>query len=118
MRSSSLLLALLALALPASAVAQGAEDVRGLQALDARCEQARQQALAPLKEKLQKQCEQEPARARSADPRQECATELSTYGNKHTTANGSVVQGLFYDLPECRQAQEAWAQWERNRPWK
>ncbi len=87
-----------------------------LRELDRRCEQARSAALAPIREKLARECE--PTRPRAPDPREECKTELSTYGNSRTGAKGNVVPGLFYDLPECRAAQAAWSEWDRSRPWK
>jgi hypothetical protein len=59
-----------------------------------------------------------PTRPRSPDARQECETELSTYGNNHTGARGNVVPGLFYDLPECQEAQAGWKRHEQSRPWK
>lgn len=103
-------LLLMLVALPASA--QSEEEVRQL---DQRCEAARQVALAPLRERMVRECER--SRPRAADPRQECTVEMSTWGDNRVGPNGNVIRGMFYDLPECRQAQEAWQKWEANRPW-
>ncbi len=96
-----------------SALAINEEQLR---VLDQQCEQARSAALAPIREKLARECEQ--SRPGSPDPRQECETELSTYGNSRSGAGGTVVRGLFYDLPECRRAQAAWEEWDKSRPWR
>lgn len=95
------------------AMAQSEADLR---ALDQRCEDARTKALTPIREKLARECI--PTRPQSRDPKQECETEVSTYGNSRTGAHGNVVPGLFYDLPECREAQAAWQKWDQSRPWK
>lgn len=87
-----------------------------LRALDQRCEEARTRALTPIREKLARECIA--TRPQSRDPKQECETEVSTYGNSRTGAHGNVVPGLFYDLPECREAQAAWQRWDQSRPWK
>ena len=109
--------ALLALSLlslySTAALAQSEADLR---ALDQRCEDARLRVLTPIREKLARECI--PTRPRSPDPKQECETEVSTYGNSRTGAHGNVVPGLFYDLPECREAQAAWQRWDQSRPWK
>ncbi|MDO9215977.1 MAG: hypothetical protein Q7U14_01820 [Lacisediminimonas sp.] len=96
-----------------SALAISEEELR---VLDQQCEQARSAALAPIREKLARECEQ--SRPNSPDPRKECETELSTYGNSRSGARGSVVRGMFYDLPECKQAQAAWEEWDKSRPWR
>lgn len=96
-----------------SANAQTEDDLRSL---DQKCEAARSAALAPIRQKLARECEQ--SRPRSSDPRQECELELSTYGNSRTGARGNVVPGLFYDLPECQAAQAAWSKWDKSRPWR
>lgn len=97
----------------APAIGMGEQELREL---DRKCEEARTAALAPIRAKLARECEQ--SRPRSPDPRQECQVELSTYGNSRTGARGNVIPGLFYDLPECKAAQAAWAEWDKSRPWK
>ena len=97
----------------ALAIALSEEELREL---DRKCEEARRAALAPIRAKLARECEQ--ARPRSPDPREECEIELSTYGNSRTGAKGNVIPGLFYDLPECKAAQAAWEEWDKSRPWK
>ena len=97
-------------------VAGHAQSEDQLRVLDQRCEEARTRALAPIRQKMAQDCI--PTRARSPDPKQECETEVSTYGNSRTGARGNVVPGLFYDLPECQEAQAAWKRWDESRPWK
>jgi hypothetical protein len=115
MKNKTALLALIALlsVLPLPSPAQTEPELR---ALDQRCEEARTRALKPIRERLARECI--PTRPRSPDPKQECETEVSTYGNSRTGARGNVVPGLFYDLPECQQAQAGWQRWDQSRPWK
>jgi hypothetical protein len=114
MKTALLLLALAMPALPSLAAADLSES--DLRALDQRCEDARTRALTPIRQQLARDCMQN--KPYSANPKQECETEVSTYGNSRTGARGNVVPGLFYDLPECQQAQAAWKQWDDTRPWK
>ncbi len=65
--------------------------------LDAICEQARQRKIAPLREKVIRECvdkEQRPDRA-------SCERFYADYGER----TGSQ-DPLFYDLPECVEAHE------------
>jgi hypothetical protein len=65
--------------------------------LDAICEQARQRKIAPLREKMIRECvdnEQRPDRA-------SCERFYADYGER----TGSQ-DPLFYDLPECVKAHE------------
>lgn len=115
MKKNTALLVLSALLplLPLPSLAQTEAELR---LLDQRCEEARTRALKPIRERLARECI--PTRPRSPDPKQECEIEVSTYGNSRTGARGNVVPGLFYDLPECQQAQAGWQRWDQSRPWK
>ncbi len=85
---------------PVAGFAQDA--VQSVDALNARCESARQQKLEPIREQKIAECK------RSAQqPTAGCETYYSTYGNNSNHANGSVVRGQYYDLPECVQARRA-----------
>ncbi len=91
-----------AICLLLSTAAPAQQAVQTVDALNARCEAARQQKLAPIRERKIAECE------RSAQkPTAGCATFYSTYGDNSAHANGSVVRGRFYDLPECRRANRA-----------
>lgn len=103
-----------ALSIPVAAAA--APTLEELRALDQRCEQARQAALAPIREEMKQKCIRE--RGGTANAEQECAIEVSTYGNSRTGARGNVVPGMFYDLPECKAAKAAWEEREKNPPWR
>ena len=77
-------------------------DVDRVDALNARCEASRQAKLEPIRRQKIARCE-----AGADKPTAGCAVYYSTYGNNSNHVNGSVVRGLFYDIPECRQAQKA-----------
>lgn len=79
------------------ASAQQAVDT--VDALNARCEAARQKKLEPLREDKIRRCERS-----AAQPTAGCRTFYSTYGNNSNHRNGSVVRGRFYNLPECVRA--------------
>ncbi len=97
MKSRLLLLAIVAVLSFATANAVETEaDRKAKQAeLDAICEQARQRNIAPLREKMIRECvekEQRPDRA-------SCERFYADYGER----TGSQ-DPLFYDLPECVKA--------------
>jgi hypothetical protein len=83
-----------------TAVAQS--GVERVDALNARCEAAREARLAPIREQKIAQCE-----AGRNQPEAGCRVFYSTYGNNSNHANGSVVRGQFYGLPECVAARKA-----------
>jgi hypothetical protein len=68
-------------------------------AANARCEAARQKQLEPLRARKIAQCKR-----RATQPAAGCETFYSTYGDNSNHANGSVIHGLFYDLPACVEA--------------
>jgi len=84
----------------ATAAAQSAVD--RVDALNARCEAAREARLAPIREQKIAQCEASPNK-----PEAGCRVFYSTYGDNSNHANGSVVRGQFYGLPECVAARKA-----------
>lgn len=84
----------------AQAVAQ--ETVDQVAALDKKCEAARQVKLMPLRAQKIEQCVHTGRRSRS-----DCKIFYSTYGNNSNHANGSVIRGRFYDLPQCVAAKKA-----------
>jgi len=107
---------LLFLCCAGSALATSDDDQQRLRLLDQKCEDARAAKLAPIRAQMARQCEQE--RRYSADPRQECELEMSTYGNTFSGPRGAAIRGQYYDLPECVAASAAWKEWEASRPWK
>ena len=90
---------LLAAALLYTACAGAQDAVDRSRAANARCEAAREKKLEPIRAKKIAECER-----RADRPTAGCATFYSTYGNNSNHANGSVVRGRFYDLPECVEA--------------
>ena len=72
--------------------------------LDRRCEDAREERIAPLKKAEIANC----LKTETGDQAW-CETFWADYGASRQTASGGFVQGEFYDLPECVDAFE-----ERN----
>ena len=99
-----------------SAWAAADPDEEQLRQMDRKCEDARAAKLAPVREQLARQCEQE--QRYLGNQKRDCALEASTYGNTFSGARGAAILGMYYDLPECVAASEAWKKWEASRPWK
>jgi hypothetical protein len=76
-----------------------------LEDLDRRCEDARDEMIAPLREGEIASCKQE----KRTDPNW-CESFYADYGDGGRTKNGSIRPRMFDDLPECVDAQQ-----ERNR---
>jgi hypothetical protein len=87
------------------------EQMNRLKALDKRCEQARAIVLAPVRDRLVQDCLKD--RHKSL---QDCQHESMAYGESTTGPNRNFIRGLYYDLPECQQAAQAWKAWEESRP--
>ena len=87
-----------------------------LRSMDQKCEAARAARLAPVRDRMAHQCEQE--NRYLANPSRDCALEMSTYGDTFSGARGAAIRGQYYDLPECLAADDAWRKWEATRPWK
>ena len=97
------IIAMTALCLLVSAEAGAQGTVDQVAALDKKCEAARQAKLAPIRARKVDQCVRHGGRPHAAS----CETFYSTYGNNSNHANGSVVRGRFYDLPQCVAAKKA-----------
>jgi hypothetical protein len=82
-----------------------------LKALDKRCEQARQETLKPVREKLVKDCVGTERRAL-----QDCELQFAEYGESTSGRNGNIIKGLYYDLAQCQEAKRAWDAWEAAQP--
>jgi hypothetical protein len=78
--------------IPATGVMAGDERDQKQAELDAACEQAREQKLAPLREKFVQECVQN----KEQDSREACVTFYADYGGQ----SGNRAP-LFYDLPAC-----------------
>jgi hypothetical protein len=87
--------------LPALAAAQSDSDLKRVEELDRRCEAARAAKLAPKRQELIEECVKAQKRSR-----EECVGEFGNWGDTRGTASGARG-GQFYDLPECRAADEA-----------
>lgn len=77
-------------------------DEAEVRALEARCEAAREARLKPLREAKIAECQ--------ADKRNDpayCERFWSDLGGAVRLPNGRTLPGLFYDLPECTEADEA-----------
>ena len=82
--------------------ASAQEAVDRVAALDKQCEAARQDKLKPIRAQKIEQCVANGNRSRDS-----CEIFYSTYGNNSNHANGSVIRGQFYNLPECVTARKA-----------
>lgn len=91
-------------------------DEEQMRQMDRKCEEARSARLAPLRAELARKCEQE--QRYLGNQKRDCALEASTYGDTFSGARGAAIRGMYYDLPECVAASEAWKKWEASRPWK
>ena len=100
----------------AGALAASDPDEEQLRKLDQKCEEVRAAKLAPVREKMARECVQE--QRYLANPGRDCVLEMSTYGDTFSGARGAAIRGQYYDLPECIAASEAWKKWEATRPWK
>jgi hypothetical protein len=103
------------LAASVACAAAGADDyyeqMNRLKGLDQRCEQTRATKLAPIRERYLQKCMKDRHKTL-----QDCKQEAATYGDSTTGPNRNLVKGLYYDLPECQQAAEAWEAWKKSRP--
>lgn len=91
-------------------------DEEQLRRMDQKCEEGRAAKLAPVRDELARKCEQEERYL--GNQKRDCALEVSTYGDTFSGARGAAIRGMYYDLPECVAATEAWKKWEASRPWK
>ena len=73
--------------------------------LDARCEAAREELIAPLRQAEVEKCQAEPR----TDPAS-CVRRNADFGAPARMANGSMTPAMFHDIPPCLDAQN-----ERNR---
>jgi len=72
--------------------------------LDRRCEEVREERIAPLREAEIAKCIQT-----GTGDQAWCGAFWADYGDSQRTASGGIIPRLFHDLPECT---EAWE--ERN----
>ena len=88
---------------PAAAIAAPAEKIditsMSIADLNLRCEDAREKAIAPLREAEIATCKQN----KSNDPAW-CERFNADYGDGGRTASGSIRPRMFDDLPECVEA--------------
>lgn len=107
---------LLLISIACSVVAAADPDEEQLRRMDQRCEDARAVKLAPVRAELARKCEQEERYL--GNKKRDCALEVSTYGDTFAGPRGAAIRGMYYDLPECVAATDAWKKWEASRPWK
>ena len=95
--------------------AAGADDyyqqMNRLKALDQRCEQARAVKLAPIRDRYLQDCLKDRHKTL-----QDCQLEAAAYGESTTGPRSNFIRGMYYDLPECQQAAQAWKAWEDSQP--
>jgi hypothetical protein len=93
------ILSLVSLLVPVTALALSDSDVRRMQE---DCEEKRQAALAPIRERKTQACIEQQLRTKG-----HCERYYTTYGNVTPGPTGAPQQGYFYDLPECQAWLEA-----------
>lgn len=76
-----------------------------LQELQQRCEQARENKIAPLRQAAIEECITSNPRRRNAD--EFCERFYSDFGQGGRTASGGFRQRMFHDLPECLEFYQA-----------
>ena len=76
-----------------------------LQELQARCEQAREAKIAPLRQEAIEECIASESRRRDVEAW--CERFYSDFGQGGRTASGHFRQPMFNDLPECVEYREA-----------
>ena len=91
---------LIAITVGSSVSAQSISDM-SLDELDQRCEAAREEKLAPLREAEIEKCKQD----ESKDP-EYCERFYSDYGDGGKSRSGAYRPRMFDDLPECVDAAE------------
>jgi hypothetical protein len=74
------------------------DEQERLVSLEAKCEQAREQALAPIRQRRTQECIEQ----KMYSP-EHCEEYYTTYGNVERSASGAPTEGSFYDLPVCQQ---------------
>jgi hypothetical protein len=94
------LTAVLSLLLPP--LSSHAGDEANVSALEAKCEQAREVRLKPLRDAEIKKCKEE----QQKDP-EYCERYWRDYGDAMRLPNRTIKPRMFDDLPECVAAQEA-----------
>ncbi|MEM6581489.1 MAG: hypothetical protein AAF699_09460 [Pseudomonadota bacterium] len=68
-------------------------------ALLSQCQQQREARIAPLRTQAIENCVNEKRKDRSY-----CENYYRTYGNAKRRSNGTMMPGMFWDLPVCEQA--------------
>lgn len=76
-----------------------------LQELEQRCEQAREEKIAPLRQAAIEECITSNPRRRNVE--EYCERFYSDFGQGGRTASGGFRQRMFHDLPECLEFYEA-----------
>jgi len=90
--------------LVSSAIAQE----QSLQQLQQRCDQAREEKIAPLRQEAIEECLTSNPRRRNVE--EYCERFYSDFGQGGRTESGHFRQPMFHDLPECQEFHEAEAQ--------
>ena len=73
-------------------------ETGSLEAMKQRCQEAREQNIAPLREAAIEECISRP---RTTLSREDCERKHQDFGQGGGTVNGGFRAGMFIDLPEC-----------------
>ena len=111
MKNSSMLLVAASFVCGAAGADDYYEWMNRLKALDQRCEQARAVKLAPIRDRYLQDCLKDRHKTL-----QDCQLEAMAYGESTTGPRSNFIRGMYYDLPECQQAAQAWKAWEDAQP--
>ena len=73
-------------------------EKESLEAMKHRCQEAREQNIAPLREAAIEECVSRP---RTTLTREDCERKHQDFGQGGGTVDGGFRAGMFIDLPEC-----------------
>lgn len=87
-------------------------EANSLQTLERRCENAREQLIAPLRQDAINQCVADRVSGNrgsrnSRDAREYCERFYADFGQGGRTQSGGFRQRMFHDIPECQAFYEA-----------
>ncbi len=95
------LLAVVTISLSGSIIAAEITRDEALQLME-ECQKQREQNIAPLREQAIEDCVTKQRR-----DREYCENFNRTFGNARPRGNGTMIPGMFWDLPVCEQAVSA-----------
>ena len=100
-RKFSSLLTIIVLSVSGFAVAKDVTRDEAMQLME-ECQKKREEHISPLREKAIEDCVTKQRR-----DREYCENFNRTFGNARPRGNGTMIPGMFWDIPVCKQAVSA-----------